>query len=144
MPPKEMEKLEKSIQKFGYVDPIIYNKRTGHVVGGNQRLAVLKKLNYQEVDVVEVDLSLEEEKTLNLALNKIAGTWEFDKLTDILEELQSFDELIECTGFESHEIDNLFGKIKLRQTNEEIDLDDLEEGLTCECPRCGFKFNPKL
>ena len=47
---KEYEKLKKSIKEFGYVEPVIYNKRTGIVVGGHQRLKVLKDLGYEEID----------------------------------------------------------------------------------------------
>lgn len=47
---KEYEKLKKSITEFGYVEPVIYNKRTGIVVGGHQRLKVLKDLGYEEID----------------------------------------------------------------------------------------------
>jgi len=79
-----LEKLKQSIQNFGYVEPLVWNKRTGHVVGGNQRLRVLKELGMDEVDVVIVDLSLEEEKALNLALNKIEGSWDLEKLEEVL------------------------------------------------------------
>ena len=46
----EYEKLKRSIQEFGYVEPVIWNKRTGNVVGGHQRLKVLKDLGHEEVD----------------------------------------------------------------------------------------------
>lgn len=52
---KEYEKLKKSIKEFGYVEPVIYNKRIGIVVGGHQRLKVLKDLGYEEIDCVIVD-----------------------------------------------------------------------------------------
>ena len=50
----EYEKLKRSIQEFGYVEPVIWNKRTGTIVGGHQRLKVMKDLGYEEVDCVEM------------------------------------------------------------------------------------------
>lgn len=58
----EYAKIKRSIETFGYVDPIIVNERTGTIVGGHQRLKVLKDLGYDEVDVSVVDLSEENEK----------------------------------------------------------------------------------
>ena len=94
----EYIKLKRSIQEFGYVEPIIYNKLTGLVVGGHQRLKVLKDLGWDEVDVVIVELDDTREKALNVALNKISGEWQFDKLKDLLEELDTGDIDISLTG----------------------------------------------
>ncbi len=60
------ESLKKSVETFGYLQPIIVNRRNSTVVGGHQRLKVLKDLGYEEVDVVFVDVSAEHEKALNL------------------------------------------------------------------------------
>lgn len=74
----EFEKLKRSIEEFGYVEPVIVNKRTGYrIVGGHQRYKVLKQLGYTEVDCVIVDLDEQKEKALNIALNKISGSWDF-------------------------------------------------------------------
>jgi DNA modification methylase len=102
------EKLRQSIESFGVVEPIIWNKRSGHVVGGHQRLAVLQALGHTHVEVVVVDLTPPREKALNLALNKIVGAWDEQKLADLLQELTrdpSFD--LALTGFESGEVDVL-------------------------------------
>ena len=69
----EYQKLARSMTKFGCVEPIIWNERTGNVVGGHQRLKVLIAAGETELDVSVVNLSAEDEKALNLALNKIAG-----------------------------------------------------------------------
>lgn len=110
----EYEKLKKSIQEFGYVEPIIVNDRTGLIIGGHQRLTVLKDLGYEEVDVVHVDLDSEYEKALNIALNKISGDWDADKLEDLLRDIDLNTNLdIEFTGFSRDEVDTLFGKVDL-------------------------------
>lgn len=97
------ENLRKSVEKFGYVEPIVWNKRTERVVGGHQRLIALKKLGMKEIEVVEVDLSENEEKALNLALNKIQGEWDTDKLEELINELKKTEE-ITYTGFNEEEI----------------------------------------
>lgn len=63
----EYEKLKRSLDEFGYVEPIIWNKRTGNVVGGHQRLKVLKADGIKEVDCVVIDFDEEKEKALNVA-----------------------------------------------------------------------------
>jgi len=80
----EYEKLKKSIEAFGYVDPLIWNQRSGYVVGGHQRLKILKDMGYSEVECVVVDLELDREKALNVALNKISGDWDLPLLKDLM------------------------------------------------------------
>ena len=103
---KEYEKLKNSIEKYGLVELIVYNKTTGQVVGGHQRLTVAKDLGYTEVQCVEVELSEVDEKGLNVALNKIEGRWDLPKLKNVLNELKDLD-MSDITGFEDYEIDNL-------------------------------------
>ena len=79
------------------------------VVGGHQRLKVLKELGYTDIEVVYVDLNDTEEKALNIALNKISGDWDAEKLEDLLRDISldtDFD--IELTGFDLPEVDTLF------------------------------------
>lgn len=87
----EYEHIKKSIQTFGYIDPIIWNKRTGRVVGGHQRLKVLQELGQNNVKVVEVDFDEDKEKAANIALNKISGDWEPELLQNLLDELEDSD-----------------------------------------------------
>ena len=96
----ENEKLKRSIQEFGYVEPVIWNKRTGTVVGGHQRLKVMKSLGYEEVDCVVVDLDEKKEKALNIALNKISGEWDNDLLANLLKDLDGSGYDITLTGFD--------------------------------------------
>ncbi len=104
----EYEKLKRSIEQFGYVEPIIWNKHTSNVVGGHQRLKVLKESGIEELDCVIVDLPEEKEKALNIALNKISGDWDKDKLALLITDLQAEDFDISLTGFDVEEIDDLF------------------------------------
>lgn len=103
---REYTKIENSLEEFGYVEPIVWNERTGNIVGGHQRLKILKCEPEQEVYVSVVNLSEHDEKILNVALNKITGRWDVGKLKDILKELQEQGEM-ELTGFEDWELDAL-------------------------------------
>lgn len=105
----EYVKLKNSIEHFGYVDPIIVNKNGNIVVGGHQRLKVLRDLGYSEIDVVYVELNKTDEKALNIALNKISGDWDAEKLEDLIREISlesDFD--VELTGFTLDEIETMF------------------------------------
>ena len=104
----EYEKLKRSIAEFGYVEPVIWNKTTGHVVGGHQRLKVLIDTGVTEVECVVVEMSEEKEKALNVALNKISGEWDKEKLSLLISDLQLADFDVSLTGFDAPEIDALF------------------------------------
>ena len=104
----EYEKLKRSIEQFGYVEPVIWNKTTGFVVGGHQRLKVLLDMGITEVECVVVEMDAEKEKALNIALNKISGEWDKDKLALLIADLQGTDFDVSLTGFEPAEIDSLF------------------------------------
>lgn len=112
----EWEKLKKSIEDFGNVEPIVWNQRTGHVVGGHQRLAVLKSMGYKKVPCSVVDLDIEDEKVLNIALNKIKGEWDYDKLEKILREFEY--DIATSSGFSEDELAILL--------SSNADLDDYE------------------
>lgn len=103
----DYEKLKKSIAEFDIVEPLIWNKMTGNLVGGHQRLKVLKELGHTEVEVSVVDLDEVKEKALNLALNKISGDWDYPKLKDLLQELDTGEFDMEITGFDEKEIEEL-------------------------------------
>lgn len=105
----EYEKLKRSLTDFGFVEPLVWNKTTGNVVGGHQRLSVLKDLGETEIDCVVVELDELKEKALNIALNKVQGSWDNDKLSALLSDLdaKSFD--VSMTGFDASEVDELLG-----------------------------------
>ncbi len=115
----EYEKLKRSIQEFGYVEPVIWNKRTGVVVGGHQRLKVMKDLGYTEVDCVVVDLDEAKEKALNIALNKISGEWDNDLLASLLKDLDGRGYDITITGFDLAEAQELFGSGSMENVHED-------------------------
>jgi len=115
-----IEKLKKSLQEFGIVEPLVVNTKN-QVIGGNQRLKALKELNLQEVDVVIVDLPLEKEKALNIALNKIQGEWDYPLLKEILESLDSVE--LELTGFSEQEIEQLLSEFETTKKESESEVE---------------------
>jgi DNA modification methylase len=118
----EYEKLKQSIQTFGYVEPVLWNKRTGNIIGGHQRFKVLVELGYTEIDCVVVDMDLTDEKALNIALNKVSGDWDKDKLILLITDLQGSDFDVSLTGFDSIELNALF-KDSLKEDIKEDDFD---------------------
>jgi len=103
----DYEKLRRSIEEFDCVEPLVWNKKTGNLVGGHQRLKILKERGDEQVDVSVVDLDPVKEKALNLALNKIQGDWDMPMLKDLLEELDTGETDMDITGFDTLEIERL-------------------------------------
>lgn len=122
---KEYEKIKQSLLTFGYVDPIIVNKDLT-VIGGHQRLTVLKDLKYETAKCVIVDLPKADEKALNIALNKITGQWDETLLADLLVDLQESDFNLDLTGFEAPEIDDILSNVHDKDLSED-DFDVAEE-----------------
>ena len=131
----EYQKIKRSIEEFGYVDPIIINE-DGTIIGGHQRCTVLKDLGYEEVDVVVVSLDKQREKALNIALNKITGEWDELKLKDLLLDLDLGDYDISLTGFEQEDLAELVDNLAVEPEamNDDFDgeavLEDIVEPKT--------------
>ncbi len=120
----EFEKIKNSINEFGYVDPIIVNDDLT-VIGGHQRISVLKELGVSEIECVIVDVDKTKEKALNIALNKISGEWNKDLLAELLTDLQELDYDTAFTGFDPPEIEELFNEVYPKGVKE----DDFDEPL---------------
>lgn len=105
---KEYEALKASISRWSLVEPLVVNLRTGNLVGGHQRLAVLQHLGYTSAEVSVVDLDEKEEKLLNVALNKIKGQWDYSRLEEIFQEYEL--EEAKVTGFTGQEIALILAK----------------------------------
>ena len=124
----EYEKLKRSITEFGYVEPVIWNKQTGNVVGGHQRLTVMRDLGITEIDCVVVDLDPMREKALNVALNKIQGEWDKDKLAALLTEFDGSEFDVTLTGFDAAEVDELLNAFYSKEAvQDDFDVDEETE-----------------
>lgn len=125
---EEYELLNGSMETFGYVVPIIWNERTGRIVGGHQRLTVLKAAGVKEVQVSVVNLEEEQEKQLNIAMNKIEGDWDNEMLRELLQELDELG-VAEQTGFDRHSLDFMSAGLEelVDEAVIESELEDVEE-----------------
>lgn len=118
----EWQKIKNSIEHFGYVDPIIINN-DGTIIGGHQRYSVLVALGYEEAECSVLNLNKEDEKALNIALNKISGEWDDLKLKDLLLELDLGDYDIGLTGFDNDDLQNL---VEICEVEPEITEDEYD------------------
>jgi len=132
---KEYEKLKKSIVEFSCVEPIVWNERSGNVVGGHQRLKILKELGHAQADVSVVSLNDMAEKALCCALNKIQGEWDLPMLKDLLLELDTGAFDMEITGFDTEELETLLVKRMPPKTDNSEPKSNI-----ITCPECGHEF----
>ena len=120
---KEYEKIKRSIEEFGYCEPIIVNSDMT-IIGGHQRVTVLKDLGYTEIDCIVIDIDKTKERALNIALNKITGEWNKELLADLIAELQDSDFDVTFTGFDPPEIEQLMNSVHDKEiVEDEFDID---------------------
>lgn len=124
----ELEKLKRSIMTYGYNDPIIINTKNNHIIAGNQRFKILNELNqlteynYDEIDVILLELDENNEKAFNIAHNKISGEFDEDKVNEILLELSLDDFDITLTGFDLNmDVEDINSAIGLSENTKTID-----------------------
>jgi len=135
---KEYEKLKRSIQEFGYVEPIVWNEQTGNIISGHQRFKILKELGNIEIDCVVVNEDEQKEKALNIAMNKISGDWDIPMLKDLLQEIDTgmFD--ITLTGFDTEEIEKMM--LQYHEDEKEKEENIYKKNNETKCPECGYVF----
>ena len=145
----EYQKLARSIEAFGDVEPLVWNERTGNLVGGHQRFKILLDQGREEFDVSVVDLDDTAEKQLNLALNKISGEWDNDKLSQLLSELADVAD-IALTGFDASELEQLCGAAQafdfdaFFEPAEPKESSNAPKTIEAVCPECGHRFVMEL
>lgn len=125
----EFEKLKRSITEFGYVELIVVNVANNNtVISGHQRLAVLKDIGETEVECVVVELNDADEKALNVAMNKVSGEWDVDKLADLMDGLKELDYDLGKTGFDPPEIEQIFNQVHDKNvSDDDFDVDKAVE-----------------
>ena len=122
----EYERIKNSVSEFGLVEPLVVNKRNMVLVGGHQRYKVLTDLGKKEAEAVMVDLDDAAEKTLNIALNKIEGDWDYDKLQEMFTEMDA--EEISRTSFSKVEIDDIIGTLEDAEKEVSAEKQKNEQG----------------
>ena len=116
---KQYNDLKKSLDKFGVVDPIIINKDYT-VIGGHQRLKICKELNHKEIGCIILDLNKEQERELNIRLNKNTGTFDMDILANEFD----IDQLVDW-GFKH--IDLGLNVDKIQEDNDNVSIITVKE-----------------
>lgn len=105
---EEYRHIRNSVQRFGYLSPIVWNERTGNIVSGHQRFKVLLEQGATSIDCCVVDFDEEKEKACNLAMNKAQGLWDEAKLDILLDELKATDWAMEDFGFDLSSDEDLY------------------------------------
>jgi ParB-like chromosome segregation protein Spo0J len=127
---EELDALERSIREFGFVQPVLARKEDGAVIGGHQRLLAARRLGLKTVPVTYLDLSAEQARLLNLALNRISGSWDEQLLARLLADLQASPEVdVSLSGFGEDEIKDLLRSLETREKRERVESFDLDEAL---------------
>ena len=137
------EALKQSMDRFGYLEPIVWNKKTGHIVGGHQRYAILAEAGVKEATMVVVDISAEDEMAANITLNnpEIEGEWDntavelMDQLSsampDLAETLRIGELKIFVEGMNPKKIDDVNS-----DKDDEVSIEDLSREFDTKCPCC--------
>ena len=124
---QELETLTRSISEFGLIDPIIARREDKMVIGGHQRLLAARKLGYKTVPVVLTDLTVEQAHLLNIALNKISGSFDQELLARLLKELQEVPNIdLSLSGFEDDELKKLLKSLDARERRDRPENFDLD------------------
>ena len=136
----ELKSFEADLDRFSCIEPLIWNEHTGNLVGGHKRLNWLKKRGVKKIKVNVVNLSENEEKLLNLALNRQGqGLWDWAELDLVIEEIELGDLDLELTGFEMSELKLGFNKgMSIKQDGKIVDDKGME--IEHKCPRCGYEW----
>ena len=126
------KRLKKGLQQHGLVSPITWNKRTGNIVSGHQRISqldALEKNKDYELDVWVIDVDEAEEAVLNVQLNNpsMQGDWDLDKLAEMTEQFDvSFDDM----GFSKLDVDFMYdGDERFTEMFETPEAQEVKQGL---------------
>ncbi len=126
----ELETLTRSISEFGLIDPIIARREDKMVIGGHQRLLAARKLGYKTVPVVLADLTTEQAHLLNIALNKISGSFDQELLARLLKELEEVPDIdLSLSGFEDDELKKLLKSLDAREKRDRPENFDLDAAI---------------
>ena len=118
---KDFKSLKESINKFGLVDPIIVNK-CYTIIGGHQRYKICKDLDYKDIGCIILDLNKEQERELNIRLNKNTGDFDMDILANEFD----IDELVDW-GFKHIDLDVNIDKIVEEDNSATITIKEDDE-----------------
>ncbi|HEX7580080.1 MAG TPA: ParB N-terminal domain-containing protein, partial [Thermoanaerobaculia bacterium] len=127
---EELDSLTRSLRRFGFVQPVLARRQDGTVIGGHQRLIAARRLGLATVPVIWLDISVNQARLLNLALNKIGGSFDDQLLARLLADLQSSPEIdLSLSGFGEDEVRDLLRSLETREKAERPESFDLDAAL---------------
>jgi len=115
---KELQNLKKSLEKFGFIQPVVINKDFT-VISGHQRIRAWKEMGNEEVPTIQLSITKNEEKALNLAMNRIGGEWDIEKLYGVMNDLRVTTEL-DFTGFDEKEVSKILDQFLEEEEDEPL------------------------
>ena len=123
----ELDALTRSIQQFGFVDPVLVRREIRRVIGGHQRLLAARRLGLATVPVIFVDLDEDQARLLNLALNRIGGAWDEELLARLLADLGQHAAVdLSLSGFTEEETRGLLRRLDAREKRERPEQFDFD------------------
>jgi ParB-like chromosome segregation protein Spo0J len=111
----QIEALTRSLQQFGFVQPVLARSEDKTAIGGHQRLVAARRLGYRTVPTVFLDITLEQARLLNLGLNKISGDWDNELLARLLSDLSTEEVDLSLSGFDDDEVSKLLKSLEQRE-----------------------------
>ena len=134
----EYEAIKRSLDEFGLVEPLVWNEHNGVLVGGHQRLKILRARGDKDawVSVVKIQ-DKGREMALNVVLNKGQGLFDMAKVADVFAQLKDLGLDPELTGFGEADVQEI---LRGASSGHEVSLSGIAEDLRLECPRCKFRF----
>ena len=130
----EYKRIEKSLDEFDLVEPLVWNEATGNLVSGHQRLkiCIARGIDVVTCSVVHIE-DQKKEAALNIALNNAFGKWDYPKLKDIISEIDDGNFDIEVTGFDSSELNKMFGIYTDNENPDNTQIGSGKFGILIEC-----------
>jgi DNA modification methylase len=126
----ELESLTRSLREWGFVQPVLARREDSTVVGGHQRLVAARRLGLKTVPVIFLDITKEQARLLNVALNRINGDWDNELLARMLADLKPIDGIdLTLSGFAEDELDKLMKSLDVRERRERTESFDVDAAL---------------
>ena len=116
----EYQQIERSLKDFGYVTTIVWNKRSGRIVGGHQRFKILKAQGATEIKVSVVDVNDDDEAVMNLALNHVKGRDHTPRLKEVAFDLDSRGIDVSRGGIDSDMLASLLNRDRESTSKDDV------------------------
>ncbi len=127
---EELDALTRSMRQWGVVQPVLARREDRVVIGGHQRLVAARRLGLATVPVIWLDIGAEQARLLNLALNRISGSWDEQLLARLLADLQADTDLdLSLSGFAEDELKELLRSLDAREKADRSEVFDFETAL---------------